>query len=71
MIPRVDAHRANVLAALQQIGWTVLERAPLLSNSRSVHLILTHRDDVELDPAILVKIPKDTGLSPDDLWSDA
>lgn len=66
--PATKARR--VLAALQRIGWTVARQRGShrrLERQGWQPVVFAHHDDVELGPAILAKIAKDTGVTPDDL----
>jgi len=66
--PATKARR--VLAALTRLGWTVTRQRGShrrLERPGWPPVVFAHHDDVELGPAMLAKLAKDTGLTPDDL----
>lgn len=66
--PATKAKR--VLAALLRIGWTVKRQAGshrVLERSGFTDVTFAFHDDVEIGPAMLRRIAKNTGLKPDDL----
>ena len=60
----------RVLAALLRIGWTVKRQTGshrVLERSGFADVTFAFHDDVEIGPAMLRRIAKNTGLEPDDL----
>jgi len=66
--PATKARR--VLAALLRLGWTIKRQSGshrTLSRVEWPDFVFAFHDDEELGPRMLSRIPKHTGLMPDDL----
>ena len=66
--PATRARRA--LAALLRIGWRVKRQAGshrVLERAGFADYVFAFHDDEEIGPAMLARIARHTGLSPDDL----
>lgn len=61
----------RVLAALVGIGWSIKRESggshKVLSRPGWADVVWGFHDDVEIGPAMLARIAKNTGLTPDDL----
>jgi predicted RNA binding protein YcfA (HicA-like mRNA interferase family) len=60
----------QVLAALEQIGWTVKRQTgshKVLERDGYPNYVFAFRDSDEIGPRMLARIAKLTGLTPDDL----
>jgi predicted RNA binding protein YcfA (HicA-like mRNA interferase family) len=65
-----SARASRVLRALRRIGWAQKRQSGshrTLSRPGWPDYTFAFHDDVELGPAMLRKIAKETGLQPDDL----
>ena len=66
--PAVKARR--VLAALLRIGWNVKRSSgshKTLSHPDWPDVVFAFHEDEEIEPSMLARISKKTGLTPDDL----
>jgi predicted RNA binding protein YcfA (HicA-like mRNA interferase family) len=64
------AKAARVLAALVRLGWHVKRRSGshvTLGRTGWSDVTWSHHDGAEIGPAMLARIAKRTGLTPDDL----
>lgn len=60
----------RVLAALRRIGWTVKRRSGshlTLARTGWADFVFAFHDDEELGPAMMARIARHAGLTPDDL----
>jgi predicted RNA binding protein YcfA (HicA-like mRNA interferase family) len=60
----------RVLAALVRLGWSVKRQSGshrTLERSDWADFVFAFHDDEEIDPAMLSRIAKKTGLTPNDL----
>lgn len=59
-----------MLAALLQIGWSIPRQTGshrTLMRDGWPDVVFSFHDDVEIGPAMLARVARDTGLTPDDL----
>ncbi len=65
------ATKANkVLAALRRIGWSIKRQSGshrTLAREGRQDVVFAYHDGDEIGPRMLVRIAKNTGLTPDDL----
>jgi predicted RNA binding protein YcfA (HicA-like mRNA interferase family) len=64
------AKARRVLAALERLGWTIKRQSgshKTLAREGWADVVFAFHDDEELGPAMLARIAKRTGLTPDDL----
>jgi predicted RNA binding protein YcfA (HicA-like mRNA interferase family) len=65
-----SAKARRVLAALERLGWTVKRQSgshKTLARDGWPDVVFAFHDDEELGPAMLARIAKRTGLTPNDL----
>jgi predicted RNA binding protein YcfA (HicA-like mRNA interferase family) len=70
MRARPATRARRVFSALRRIGWTVKRQTGshrVLSRPGWPDYTFAFHDDVEIGPAMLRRVGKDTGLEPDDL----
>lgn len=63
----------RVLAALFKIGWTIKRQSGshrVLSRDSWSDVVFAFHDGQEIGPRMLLRIAKETGLQPSDLWEE-